>query len=227
MGTPAAGREGLPGRPAGEPPDRAAPAAGFSVRGLTVRYHGRDTDALGGIDLRLEPGERVSVAGRNGAGKSTLALAAAGLIPRIVRARVEGSVEVDGEPVLGADPTHRRHRVGIVFPSPHNQMSATKFTVREELAFGLENLGVPREEMDGRIDRVMADLGISHLAERYPFHLSGGEQQRVAIASVLVMGSDVLVLDEPTAQLDPAGTAAVAELLEREAGRGIAVLVAE
>ncbi|HWO70000.1 MAG TPA: ABC transporter ATP-binding protein, partial [Actinomycetota bacterium] len=214
-----------PGRRGAGPEGRTG--AGLLVRELTVRYPGRAADALRGVGLAVEPGELVGVAGRNGAGKSTLALAAAGLIPRVVRARVSGSVTVDGEPVLGADPARRRHRVGIVFPSPHNQISATKFTVREELAFGLENLGVPRAEMDERIDRVMADLGIEHLADRYPFHLSGGEQQRVAIAAVLAMGSEVLVLDEPTAQLDPAGLAAVAGILRREAGRGIAVLAAE
>ncbi len=201
--------------------------AGLVIRGLGVRYHGRDTDALTDLDLGVGPGELVGVAGRNGAGKSTLVLAAGGLVPRIIRARVRGSITVDGEPVLGTDPSRRRHRVGVVFSSPHNQISATKFTVREELAFGLENIGVPRAEMEARIERVMADLGIAHLAERYPFHLSGGEQQRVAIASVLVMGSDVLVLDEPTAQLDPVATTTVADLLEQEAHRGIAVLVAE
>ncbi len=201
--------------------------AGLAIEGLTIRYHGREADALANLDLRVEAGELVGVAGRNGAGKSTLTLAAAGLIPRIIRAHVAGSVTVDGEPVLGTDPARRRHRVGIVFSSPHNQISATKFTVREELAFGLENIGLPRTEMDARIERVMADLAIDHLADRYPYHLSGGEQQRVAIASVLVMGSDVLVLDEPTAQLDPVSAATVVELLEGERARGIAVLVAE
>ena len=105
-------------------------------------------------------------------------------------------------------------RVGIVFATPANQLSASKLTVREELAFGLENLGVPRDEMDARIDAALARLASAHLADREPFALSGGEQQRVAIASIVAMGTDVLVLDEPTAQLDPAGTASVADLLD-------------
>ena len=155
----------------------------------------------------MAPGERVGVTGRTGAGKSTLALAAGGFIPRVVRARLTGD---------GHDRRHRCRplpdagaqllgRVGIVFSTPANQLSASKPTVREELAFGLENLGVPREEMDGRIDGVLTRLGIGHLADREPFALSGGEQQRVAIASIVAMGTDVLVLDEPTAQLDPGG----------------------
>ena len=99
--------------------------------------------------------------------------------------------------------------------------------MREELAFGLENMGVPRETMDERIDATLESLRIADLAERFPFQLSGGEQQRVAIASILVMGMQVLVLDEPTAQLDPLSTRAVAELLEGLAADGVAVLVAE
>ncbi len=204
-------------------------ATRLTVDGLTVRYFGRHVDALHEVSLSVGAGEVVGVAGRNGAGKSTLALAAAGFIPRIIRAKLEGAVRVDGDSVVTAlgDTKARHHRVGIVFPSPSNQLSATKASVREELAFGLENLGIPREEMDGRVERVLAELGINHLADRFPFALSGGEQQRVAIASVMVMGADALVLDEPTAQLDPEGTSAVALLLAEEAARGTAVLVAE
>ena len=104
-------------------------------------------------------------------------------------------------------------RVGIVFASPADQLSASKLTVREELAFGLENLGMPRTLMDPRIDQVLERLGIGHLAEREPFTLSGGEQQRVAIASIVTMGTGALVLDEPTAQLDP---------VRGRGGRGVA-----
>ncbi len=114
-----------------------------------------------------------------------------------------------------------------MFSTPANQLSASKLTVREELAFGLENLGVPRTEMDARIDAVLVRLGIEHLAEREPFALSGGEQQRVAIASIVTMGTRYLVLDEPTAQLDPAGTASVSALLGELAGDGTAILCAE
>ena len=165
--------------------------------------------------------------GRTGAGKSTLALAAAGFIPRVVRARLDGRIEIGGVPTAGAAADTLLGRVGIVFATPANQLSASKQTVREELAFGLENLGVPRAEMDPRIDDTLARLGIAHLADREPFALSGGEQQRVAIASIVAMGTSVLVLDEPTAQLDPAGTTAVADLLEALARGGTAVLCAE
>ena len=206
----------------------AAPAAAaLRIDSLDVRYHGRREPALAGIDLDVAPGELVGVAGRNGAGKSTLALAAAGFIPRVVRARIGGSVTVAGRPAIGAPAADLLGRVGIVFSTPSNQLSGSKLTVREELAFGLENLGTARSEMDARIDATLEALGIGHLGGRLPTALSGGEQQRVAIAAILCMGPGLLVLDEPTAQLDPAATRAVADLLVGRAAAGTAVLVAE
>ena len=172
-------------------------------------------------------GEILGVAGRTGAGKSTLALAAAGFIPRVVKAKLDGSVTADGLAVSTADSAAVAGRVGIVFSTPANQLSASKLTVREELAFGLENLGVPREDMDPRIDDVLRRLGIAHLADREPFALSGGEQQRVAIASIVAMGTSTLVLDEPAAQLDPAGRRTVADLLRNLASDGTTILCAE
>jgi energy-coupling factor transporter ATP-binding protein EcfA2 len=201
--------------------------APLRITDLVIRYPGRREPSLRGISLGVSAGERVAVAGRTGAGKSTLALAAAGFIPRVVRATVGGSVTIAGVDSHVADAGRLLGRVGIVFATPANQLSASKLTVREELAFGLENLGVPRIEMDPRIDAVLERLGIDELADREPFSLSGGEQQRVAIASIIAMGTDILVLDEPTAQLDPAGTASVADLIDGLARSGTAILCAE
>ncbi len=217
----------------------------LALTDVAIRYFGRTADALHGVSLELRDGAFVSVAGPNGAGKSTLALAAAGFIPRVVRARASGRIEIDGEvaldrpaapddapPAAAADgaptaPIRHGFRAGIVFPNPGNQLSGTKATVREELAFGLENIGVERGEMDARIERVLADLGIVHLADRPPYAVSGGEQQRIAIASIVAMGLPVLVLDEPTAQLDPLATSGVAALLRELATGGVAILAAE
>jgi energy-coupling factor transport system ATP-binding protein len=195
------------------------------VAGLSVRYPGRPEPSLRDVSLDIGRGQRIGLTGRTGAGKSTLALAAAGFIPRVVRGTLTGEASVDGRTVVGTDAADVLGRVGIVFSTPANQLSGSKSTVREELAFGLENLGGLRESMDGRIEAVMARLGIRHLADREPFSLSSGEQQRVAIASIVVMGTGALVLDEPTAQLDPAGTTAVAELLRELAGTGSSILV--
>jgi energy-coupling factor transport system ATP-binding protein len=199
----------------------------LALDGVSVRYPGRREPALHDLDLSVAAGERIGVAGRTGAGKSTLALVAAGFIPRVVRARLTGNATLGDLALTATTGGALLGKTGIVFSTPANQLSASKLTVREELAFGLENLGVPRAEMDARIDAVMARLEIGHLAEREPFALSGGEQQRVAIASIVAMGTSVLVLDEPTAQLDPVGTATVGHLLAELAASGTTILCAE
>lgn len=210
------------------PPIAAAGARpALRIADLAVRYPGRREPSLRDVTIAVARGEQVGIAGRTGAGKSTLALASAGFIPRVVRAVLDGAVEIDGLDIRTTAPDRLLGRVGIVFATPANQLSASKLTVREELAFGLENLGVPRDQMDDRIEGTLARLNITHLADREPFALSGGEQQRVAIASIVAMGTDVLVLDEPTAQLDPAGTSAVSDLLAGLAAAGAAILCVE
>jgi energy-coupling factor transport system ATP-binding protein len=201
--------------------------ARLDVRGLTVTYLGRKDPALAGVSASVAAGEVVGVAGRTGAGKSTLALASAGFIPRVQKAKVSGSILIGGVSALTATATDLAGRVGIVFSTPALQLSGSKLTVREELAFGLENLGVDQEAMDARIDEALEHLDISPLADRNPQSLSGGEQQRVAIASIVVMRTQVLALDEPTAQLDPEGAASVATLLRTLAADGRAVLCVE
>ncbi len=204
------------------------PEPRLAMTGAGVRYAGRRRPALEGVEVDVRSGERVGVTGRSGAGKSTLALLAGGFIPRVVHARTSGVTSVDGLDVTKPlDPGALLGQVGIVFASPANQLSASKRTVREELAFGLENLAVPRQAMDTRIDGVLQQLGIGHLADREPLALSGGEQQRVAIAAIVAMGPTILVLDEPTSQLDPAGRRDVAALLDTLAVGGAAILCAE
>lgn len=201
--------------------------ARLAVNDLRIRYPGRREAAIDGVSFTIAAGERVGLAGRTGAGKSTLALASAGLIPRVIRARLQGAIRFGDIDVPLAPPGRLLGEVGIIFATPANQLSGAKLTVREELAFGLENLGMPRDQMDTRIDAVLDRLGVSELADREPFALSGGEQQRVAIASVVAMGANFLALDEPTAQLDPSGTEAVSELIAELARDGVAVLCIE
>ena len=200
---------------------------GIEATALGIRYVGRTTPALRDVTFTVRPGELLGVAGATGAGKSTLALACAAFIPRVVRAKVDGTLHVAGIDAPASGAADGLGKVGIVFSTPANQLSASKPTVREELAFGLENLAVPRDEMDRRIDAVLERLSIAHLADREPFALSGGEQQRVAIASIVAMDPAVLIVDEPTAQLDPLGTEAIADLLREVVRDGRAVLAAE
>jgi energy-coupling factor transporter ATP-binding protein EcfA2 len=176
------------------------------VEEVTYVYPGARLPALRDISLDIPEGQFYAVVGPNQAGKSTLAYAMTGYIPHFYRGRLEGSVTVAGMDTR-ATPLHELVlTAGLIFQNPFNQISGTKFTVREEIAFGLENLGMPRGEMQTRVDETMELVGINRLADRSPLALSGGEMQRVAIASILAMKPKVLVLDEPTSQLDPIGS---------------------
>jgi energy-coupling factor transport system ATP-binding protein len=173
---------------------------------VTYTYPGSASPALRDVTLTVPAGQFLGVVGPNGAGKSTLAYLISGFIPHFYHGALTGDVAVDGRRTLSTPLSDLVLSVGLVFQNPFNQISGTKFTVREEIAFGLENLGLSRGEMLSRIEAVMALLSIEDLAARAPLSLSGGQMQRVVIASVLAMQPKVLVLDEPTSQLDPIGS---------------------
>lgn len=199
----------------------------IDVHGLTYTYPAENEPALRNISLQINQGEFWAIIGNNGAGKSTLCYALTGFIPHFFRGNMDGNVQVAGvdtkQAVLSAIVT----KAGLVFQNPFNQISGAKFTVYEELAFGLENMGVPRDEMRERIEWVMELTGIHDLAQRSPYALSGGQQQRVALASILVMKPQVLVLDEPTSQLDPIGTREVFQVIKSLSQEGITIVMAE
>jgi energy-coupling factor transport system ATP-binding protein len=199
----------------------------IELRGVRYAYPGAESPALNGVDLRVEAGKVVAVVGPNGAGKSTLCYAIAGFVPHYFQGTLEGTVAVDGRDTVEHPLGELVKHCGLVFHNPLNQISGARFTVREELAFGLENLGTPRDEMQRRIDAVLDALNIESLADRSPFELSGGQQQRVALASILVMGPRVLLLDEPTAQLDPLGTVEVLEAISALRAQGTTVVLVE
>ena len=190
------------------------------ITSLTYTYPATQSPALVDVTLAVPAGQFCAVVGANGAGKSTLCYAIAGFVPHFYNGELTGSVQVAGFDVPSASLAALAGAVGLVFANPFNQITGARFTVREEIAFGLENLGVPRAEMAPRIEEVLALTGLSGLADRSPYALSGGQQQRVAIASVLVMRPQVLVLDEPTSQLDPVGTREVFEALHSLAAAG-------
>ena len=195
------------------------------VSGLRFRYAGTNRDALHGIDLAIGTGELVGVVGANGAGKSSLCYALSGYIPHFYTGSIEGDVLVAGHDVRRAPVSELVSDVGLVFQNPFNQISGARYTVLEEVAFGLENLGVEQAELRPRAMDALRATGLDDLADRSPFTLSGGEQQRLAIAAVMAMRPKVLVLDEPTSQLDPAGTRSIFEVLQRLAREGKTTIV--
>jgi len=199
----------------------------IALVGVGYRYAGETRPALLDVDLELRNGEVLGVTGRSEAGKSTLCLVVSGLAPRTIGGRIRGSIAVDGERVDDW-PLHRlAEHVGIGFQNPATQLSQVAATVFEEVAFGPMNLGLPRDEVVHRTWEALAALRIDDLAERDPRRLSGGQQQLVAIAGLLTMRPRHLVLDEPTAQLDPAGTRLVAAALSQLVAAGASILVTE
>jgi energy-coupling factor transport system ATP-binding protein len=200
----------------------------LSLRAVTYRYAGAETPAVRDVDLELEPGRIVGVAGANGAGKSTLCLAAVGLAPAVVGGTLSGSVDIDGMSTATTPMHQLAQRAGVLFQEAQAQISGTAQTVWEEVAFGPRNLSLPLEDVVDRTSGALAALDIEDLAERDPSRLSGGQAQLVALAGVLALRPKYLVLDEPTSQLDPHGTRLVATALVRAvAATGAGVLIAE
>lgn len=181
------------------------------VQDLSWKYQDMTTWALQNLTCTIASGEVVAITGASGAGKSTLLLAIADLIPTNYHGELEGSVEVHGS-------------MGIVFQDPESQFLG--MTVEEEIAFALENLGWNDERIEGRIKEALELVGLSGFEHRSPFNLSGGEKQRVAIASALAMEPEILLLDEPTSELDPAGAKQIFELVKRLKVTGMTILIA-
>ena len=199
----------------------------LTLDAVSYRYAGATRQVLDGVTLELRDGEVVGLVGANEAGKTTLCLVASGLAPRAIGGQLGGRLLINGADTRERPMHELAGLVGIVFQNPATQRSGVAETVYEEIAFGPANLGVPLDELIERTESAMAALHIEDLAERDPARLSGGQQQLVAIAGLLALRPQHLVLDEPTAQLDPAGTDLVAEAIARLAADGASILLAE
>jgi energy-coupling factor transporter ATP-binding protein EcfA2 len=196
----------------------------IQIEDLTVRYG--QHQALDNVSLHVEPGEFVLLTGPSGCGKSTLARCLNGLIPHAIPAELSGQIIVDGRVTTHCSVAELATTVGLVFQNPATQLF--NLTVAEEVAFGPRNLGLDEGEVARRVERALEATGISSLRDRSISMLSGGEQQRLAIAAVLAMGPRVLVLDEPTSSLDVRGMHEVMATLARlNAEAGVTILVIE
>lgn len=199
----------------------------IELRDVSYRYPTSPKKNLKNINLTVESGEFIAVIGRNEAGKTTLCNVIRGFAPHFYNGTVSGSVKVNGKDVLATEIGELSSDVGYVFQNPFNQNSGVKSTVYEEISYGLENLGVSREEIFRRVDEVIDLLGIGHLAGKHPMKLSGGQCQRVALASVIVMEPEVLLIDEPTSQLDSKGTEDVFKIIKMLKDRGKTTILVE
>jgi energy-coupling factor transport system ATP-binding protein len=197
------------------------------LESVTYRYAGAARPSLHDIDLELPDGAVIGLAGASESGKSTLCLAVSGLAPRAIRGTLEGRLHIDGADVTSRPMHGLASLVGIAFQHPATQLSGVTDTVFEEVAFTPMNLGLPRDEVLERTWAALDALRITGLASREPARLSGGQMQLVAMAGLLAMRPRHLVLDEPTAQLDPAGTTLVADAIAALATDGTSILIAE
>jgi len=198
----------------------------IEAKNLTYTYPGATKPSIKDVSLTIEKGEFVILTGPSGCGKTTLCRCFNGLIPHFYAGQIEGELTVAGRKVTENPIYEMAQRVGLVFQNPENQLFA--LSVEKDVAFGLENLGVPRDEMRKRVDWALQTTGIEELRERAPHELSGGQQQRVAIASVLAMQPDIMVFDEPTSFLDPLGAQKIFEVInELNKKLGVTVILVE
>lgn len=190
----------------------------ISVQGLTYSYRGAQEFALANINFKVNEGEFIGIVGPTGAGKTTLCLCLSGIIPQVTPGgRIKGKVTIRGRDTRTHSVSKLAELIGLVMEDPETQFLMPD--VEREVAFGPENLCIPRDEIRRRLDNAVRVVRMSEYLHRHPFELSGGQKQRVAIASELAMQPDILVLDEPTSELDPIGTeevfAAVRSLKEQ------------
>jgi energy-coupling factor transporter ATP-binding protein EcfA2 len=209
-----------------KPREAEQPAiAAAALENVTFNYAGGDRDVLRGVSFELRPGEMVGIMGASGAGKSTLAKCLNRLIPRFEDGDFRGVVRVGGRVLGGERVCDVAAMVGMVFQDFEAQLFSTN--VMHEVAFAMEQVGMPRDEIAARIRPALAAVGLAGYDDRDPTSLSGGEKQRLAIASVLALRPAVMVLDEPTSDLDPEGKAEVFALIRQMRGQGLSLIVIE
>ena len=185
----------------------------IECKNVTYTYPLAESSSICQLNINIERGKFYGVIGENGAGKTTFCALLRGFAPSFYKGELEGEVLIEGKGIeeYGGEISRK---IGYVFQNPFTQISGVKDTVFEEVAYGLENFGVPVEEIEQRVIDVMRLTDIEALAEKNPFDLSGGQMQRVALASIIVLEPDILVIDEPTSQLDPEGTESVFAIIK-------------
>ncbi len=195
------------------------------IQDLSFRYRSRTEPAIKNISLQITPGQVVLIAGASGCGKTTLARCINGLIPRSYKGELSGNILIQGQETKDLSLARISQMVGTVLQDPERQILGS--IVMNEVAFGLENLALTREEIIARVEQSLARLKITHLRDRQTFYLSGGEKQKVALAGVLAMQPSMLLLDEPLASLDPASAQEALQLIRELADEGMTVLMVE
>ena len=192
---------------------------------FSFKYYGADSLALKNVELKIEEGEYVVVTGPSGCGKTTLCRAINGLVPHFHRGYIAGNVLVNGMNTREYEVAELATSAGLVFQQPENQL--VTLNVEKEIAFGPENLGIPPDEVRRRVEELIELLDLEHLRDKHPHEMSGGEQQRVAMAATLALKPKILVADEPTSNLDPKSAETILEIVSSLNRRDMTVVIVE
>lgn len=199
----------------------------IELQDVTYTYPLTSAPALKNISLSLEAGKLYGIIGGNGSGKTTLCITICGFATKFEKGQLEGAVLVKEKNIDDYAEGEISRMMGYVLQNPFSQISGVRETVLEEIAYGLENLGVAPEEMEERVVNIAKKTDIEGLLLKNPYELSGGQQQRVALASVLVLDPEILIIDEPTSQLDPEGTESIFKIIRTLKEEGKTVLLVE
>lgn len=199
----------------------------IDFKNVTYTYPLTEEPSIKNVNLSLEKGKFYAIVGPNGSGKTTLCNIFRGFIPEFFQGELEGEITLDGVSMSEYTLGDLASKIGYVFQNPFNQITGARDNVYEEIAYGLENLGVEIETIKRTVEGVMELTNTSYLADKNPFELSGGQQQRVALASVLALQPDIFVIDEPTSQLDPKETERVFDIIDKMKKMGKTIILVE
>ena len=199
----------------------------FKIENVSYKYPLEEKQALKNINIEIKKGEFWAVIGKNGSGKTTFCNMLRRFVPDFYKGELTGTITLEDKELKDYSQKELVQKIGFVFQNPFTQISGVKDTVFDEIAYGLENLGLDKEEIISRAKKILKLLEIEKLRDRNPYDLSGGQKQRVALASIIAMDPDILVIDEPTSQLDPKGTEDIFKIINLMANEGKTIILVE
>ena len=199
----------------------------LKLENVNYKYPLEEKNTLQNINIEIKKGEFWAVIGKNGSGKTTLCNILRRFVPDFYKGELTGKITLEGKELKDYSQKEIVQKIGFVFQNPFTQISGVKNTVFEEIAYGLENLGIEREIIISEVEKILKLLEIERLRDKNPYNLSGGQKQRVALASIIAMNPDILVIDEPTSQLDPKGTEDIFKIVNLMANEGKTIILVE
>ena len=199
----------------------------LKLENVNYKYPLEEKNTLQNINIEIKKGEFWAVIGKNGSGKTTFCNILRRFVPDCYKGELTGKITLEGKELKDYSQKEIVQKIGFVFQNPFTQISGVKNTVFEEIAYGLENLGIERETIISEVEKILKLLEIEKLRDKNPYNLSGGQKQRVALASIIAMNPDILVIDEPTSQLDPKGTEDIFKIINLMANEGKTIILVE